>query len=142
MAIMLFSTLGFGQTAPVKEFHMLYVDWDSWGRTSRGCKGFGLCNFQSCTFCCTQGDVIVSCKDKKRLPNSGIVKIDKETKLGFLIIALDANIQEQNDIIAKKEVLSLDKDLVSDNIILYKGDYKFDSSVGNSGGYNVKAGLK
>lgn len=142
IAIVLFAFNGFSQTQPIKEFHLIYADWDEWGRTSRGCKGFGLCHFRSCTFCCTQGDVIVSCHDKTRVPNSGIIKIDKETNQGFLTISLDSSIEEQKDAINNKETLYLDTDLYSENIILYKGDYEFDTSVGKYGGYIVKAGLK
>lgn len=142
ITIVLFSLGGSAQNQTKKEFHLVYADWTEWGRTSRGCKGFGLCNFQSCSFCCTEGDVIVSCEDRKRVPNSGIIKIDKETKQGFLTISLDVAIPEQNQAISKKETLYLDSDLISETIILYKGEYKFDQTVGKYGGYLVKAALK
>ncbi len=142
ITIMLLSLSGFAQNQPVKEFHIIYADWDGWGRTSRDCKGFGLCKFTSCTFCCTEGDVIVSCNDNQKVPNSGVIKIDEKTNQGFLTIRLDISIKEQNDAVKNKETLYLDEDLISENIILYKGEYNFDPSLGNDGGYIVRASLK
>jgi hypothetical protein len=48
-----------------KEKHIYYASWDSWGRTSRDCKGAGLCNFTACWFCCTEGSEIVDCDSRQ-----------------------------------------------------------------------------
>jgi hypothetical protein len=44
-------------------FHVVFLDWDEWGRAKKNCAGWGLCNFRSCTFCCTDNDTdeIVPC---------------------------------------------------------------------------------
>lgn len=137
---MLISISGFAQNP--KSFHVIYADWSKWGRTSKKCTGFGLCNFRSCTFCCTQEGVVVSCNDKKKVPNSGIISIDKETNLGFLIIKLDNTVAEQNEAIKTDATLYIDTDLTSETITLAKGEYKFDKTIGKSGGYTIPASLK
>jgi hypothetical protein len=142
IATLLLSLAGFAQQQSVKEFHVIFADWTEWGRTSKNCKGFGLCNFQSCTFCCTENGVIVECNNKNRVPNSGVIEIDKVTNEGFLTISLDVAFKEQNDAVKNTETLYLDEDLHSGNITLYKGEYKFNNSVGRYGGYLIKASLK
>lgn len=141
MTILLLSFSSYAQTAS-KEFHIIYADWTGWGRTSMNCTGFGLCHFQSCTFCCTEGDVIVSCRDKTRIPNSGIITIYNDTNQGFLTISLDISIDEQSEAIKNAKTLYLDTDLYSKDITLYKGEYKFDKSIGKYGGYVVIASSK
>lgn len=131
------SNLSFSQSAK-KEFHVIYVDWDGWGRTSRECKGFGLCKFASCTFCCTEEGVIVNCNNKNIIPNSGIANIDKETKEGILTIALNPNFAEQSNAINQKSTLFIDENLRFENLTIIKDDYLYDASVGRNGGYLVK----
>ncbi len=140
-AILLVSTVSIGQTQtlePVREFYVIYMDWDGWGRTSRDCRGFGLCNFTSCTFCCIENGVIVSCNNSNRIPNSGVANIDKKTNKGFLTIKLDPIFSDQKDAISNRETLHIDIDLTKDGFTLHKGEYAFDSSMGKHGGYNVK----
>jgi hypothetical protein len=141
ITIILLSLNGYSQTASKKEFFVIYADWDGWGRTSRQCHGFGLCKFNSCTFCCVDGGVIVSCDDKKIVPKSGTIKIDVETNKGFMTINLNPQFSEENDAINKKETLYIDEDLKSDKITLHKGVYVFDSSIGKYGGYSVEANM-
>lgn len=133
------ATMGFSQTTNKKEFHIILANWDGWGRTSKDCRGFGLCNFTSCTFCCTENDVIVNCNDKQIIPNAGIISMDPETKEGFLTITLSPVNETQRQAIEQKLALYLDTDLTSDTITLVKARYAFDPSVGKYGGYRVQA---
>lgn len=141
ITIMLLSFNGYSQTTSNKEFHLAYADWDGWGRTSKQCHGFGLCNFTGCTFCCVENGVIVNCKDKKVMPKSGLIKIDVATNNGFMTIKLNPQFPDENDAIKNKETLYIDENLTNDDITLYKGNYAFDSSIGLYGGYIVQASM-
>lgn len=124
---------------PVK-FHLFYATWDEWGRTSRDCKGFGLCNFTSCTFCCTDAyDNIVDCIENNRIANSGIIKIFDNTKLGFMIIKLNPTDSTHDNAIRNRKTLYIDSDLRNENLILLSGEYIFDNSIGEYGGYKISA---
>ena len=125
---------------PIK-YHLVYANWESWGRTSKDCGGFGLCHFQSCSFCCTQDDVIIDCPKNQRLFNSGTIVIDKTTNMGFLIIELDPLDNIQLNAINNNEILYVDENLTNENIKLHKGNYQFDEEIGLNGGYKVIASM-
>lgn len=123
-----------------KRFHIFYADWDQWGRTSRNCKGFGLCNFTSCWFCCTdEMDNIVPCgeQDEVLTPNAHRIKIDDDTKTGFLYIELDINDPVQRAAIHDGSLFYVDEDLTDENFKVHKGIYSIDKSVGSHGGYKI-----
>ena len=122
-----------------KEYHIYFADWDEWGRSSKSCNGWGLCNFRDCWSCCVDEGVILNCNEKTVNYNSGKVVLDSETKQGFLIIELNINNNIQKQAIINKEILSLDNDLTSTKTILHKGEYVFDSSIGKYGGYKINA---
>jgi hypothetical protein len=129
----------FTKAEPVK-FHLIYVNWDSWGRTSRDCRGFGLCNYSSCTFCCTDAnDNVVDCNSYGRIANSGIVTIFDETKQGYLIIKLSPADEYHLSVINNKEILYIDNDLTNEKLVLLKGEYLFDTNIGDYGGYKILA---
>lgn len=111
--------------------YIYHATWDAWGRTSQGCKGFGLCHFQSCWFCEVGGN-----------KNSGEIEIDESTKQGYLYIKLDPSDKVQDRAIIEKFVLYIDNDLFNNDVTLYKGNYIFDSKIGNYGGYKVMASAK
>lgn len=124
---------------PVK-FHLIYVTWDGWGRTSRDCKGFGLCHYSSCTFCCTDAnDNIVDCNENNRIANSGIIKIFDSNKLGYMIIKLNPTDSTHNNAIRNRKTIYFDTDLRNENLILLTGEYIFDNSIGEYGGYKIAA---
>lgn len=122
-----------------KEFHFHYADWDSWGRTSKSCSGFGLCNYVDCWFCCTEHGVVVDCYDQNRVVNGGEIIIYDETKTGYLTIKLDPTKSEHLNAINNRQTLYIDNNISSVKTTLLKGEYQFDSSVGNFGGYIINA---
>lgn len=104
--------------------------WTEWGRTSRACAGWGLCNFESCWACEPLGKY------------SGKIEVDEDTKNGYLYVSLDPSEKIQNTAIQNKEVFYVDKDIEDKNAIIHQGEYKFDSSVGKNGGYKVNVTAK
>lgn len=136
--LIIYSTFSFSQTTEKKEFHIYWGDGE-FGRTSKNCKGIGLCNYVDCWFCCTENDIIVDCKSKKTIPNSGLVIIDTSTKKGILTIKLDSNIPKHLEAINNKSSFYIDVDLKGANFTLKKGEYLFNSNVGKNGGYIVDA---
>jgi hypothetical protein len=133
-----FNKVCYAQQEPVR-FMIVFADWDEWGRTSKECASWGLCNFRSCTFCCVQEGTIVDCPTKSRMPNSGTIKIDTLTNKGFLYIELDPLFDIQKLAIDKKEIFYIDDDLSNKEFIIKKGQYPFNSSIGKYGGYKIDA---
>ncbi|MEZ4839227.1 hypothetical protein [Flavobacterium sp.] len=122
-------------------FHVIFADWSEWGRTSRDCDGWGLCNFRSCTFCCTDSNgVIVSCNENQnRISRSGKIVLYEDNEEGFLEINLDVVFPDEKNAIDNKLILYIDQDLVNDGVKLHKGEYEFNLNVGRYGGYIIKA---
>ena len=121
-----------------KKFHIFFAEWDEWGRSSRNCAGWGLCNYRDCWFCCTdERDNIVSCNDNVRIVNSGKALIDSDTNEGFLYIKLDPDVAEQADAITDQLILYIDDDIVGENFTARKGEYLFNSEIGSFGGYMI-----
>lgn len=102
--------------------------------------GWGLCNFVSCWFCCSNDkDEIVDCKDDKKVENSGKVVIDESSKEGWMIIELDPSFPPQAKAIDSSLTLYVDRDLESENFIIRQGAYLFDMEIGSYGGYRLAA---
>lgn len=120
--------------------HIYFATWSEWGRTSKSCKKFGLCNFVDCWACCSKGNVIVDCKTGSSVKNSGTIYLDDNGE-GFLFIKLDPNYNEQAEAIQSRKTLFIDEDLYSENCKLSKGEYLFDLNIGSYGGYKIKASL-
>ncbi len=119
------------------EFHIHYATWDEWGRAKKNCKGWGLCNYSGCWFCCTDGGVIVDCDSASKIQNSATIIVNDRTKQGFFIIELDPSITIQNEAIINKKIFYIDEDIVFENTILHKGEYSFNEQVGEYGGYKL-----
>lgn len=119
------------------KFHIYFADWSEWGRTSKDCKKFGLCDFVDCWACCEQGGVIVDCPTAERIPNSGTITIDLQTNIGYLVIELDPLYSDQADAILNQKTLYVDEDIVKSNAILHSGEYLFDPTIGEYGGYSL-----
>nr|WP_317632408.1 hypothetical protein [uncultured Flavobacterium sp.] len=123
---------------PVKH-HFILIDFDGFGRTSKDCKGFGLCNFESCTNCCTDAyGTIVSCKTGEKQNDASFVFLDAFDK-GYLLLELNLENKKHLEILKHKETLFVDEDLIRDGIVLKKGEYTFDKSIGDNGGYTILA---
>lgn len=120
------------------KWYIYYATFDEWGRASRDCDGWGLCNYRDCWGCWVNDKgTIVDPDNPNSTLNYGTVAIDDSTNLGTMTIELDPNISIQNDAILYQETLYVDEDIVNKNSILYKGDYLFDSNVGSHGGYTL-----
>lgn len=116
-------------------FHIIYVTWEEFGRTSRSCAGIGLCEALGCAFCCVDNGTIVDCPTNKSREKSGIVKINMDTNRGFLFIPLNPIFEEENDLINNRPNFFIDEAITVSDIIIHEGEYLFDSEVGNHGGY-------
>lgn len=104
---------------------IFYASWDEWGRSSKNCAGWGLCNFYSCWFCEPKGKY------------SGKVEVDDVTKDGTLFIELNPTESIQNTAITEQSPFYIDNDIINENAILHKGEYQFDNTIGEYGGYKV-----
>lgn len=124
-----------------KEFHIHYATWDEWGRASKKCKRWGLCNYEGCWFCCTENGVIVDCDDnssqQNEIQNAAKIIINKETNEGFFIIELNPLIEIENTAIINEKIFYIDEDIIKENTILHQGEYSFDKNVGKYGGYKL-----
>jgi hypothetical protein len=120
--------------------HVYYIEWDGeWGRTSKDCQGWGLCNFKSCWFCCELNGCIIDCSSNEKMYGAGIVEINPKDNTGFLIIQLSPDNEAEKKAISNNEILYVDEDIVNCDVTLLKGEYSFDKSIGKYGGYQVKA---
>jgi hypothetical protein len=102
--------------------------WDEWGRKSKKCGGWGLCNFKDCWFCtCDQAD-------KKAL-----VVYDDNLQRFNMTIELAQTDSQQIAAISSNSPLIIDEDIISDNLVVKKGSYPFKQKVGSFGGYIIPA---
>lgn len=115
------------------KWYIYYCEWDEWGRSSRDCLGWGLCNYYDC-WDCNINDKIWKHKGK--------VIFDDITRQGFLIIELDILDDIQKIAIENQEIFTIDEEINNPNSILHKGQYQFDSSVGIHGGYKINITVK
>lgn len=124
-------------------FKLVFITWDEWGRASKDCNGWGLCNYTWCTFCCLdEFENITPCpKSNESLENrnTGTVEIDPDSHEGFLYIKLDNSKPEQNDAILNEKEFFIDQNISIDGITLHQGIYQYDSSIGSRGGYKINA---
>ncbi len=125
-----------------KTFYLYYATWDKFGRASRDCDGWGLCNFLDCGFCCVDPHgVIVDCNIDSPIPNSGVITIDSASNVGIMVFELDPNDTEHNLAILDQDTLFVDQDISSDysgvTITIEAGQYLFDTGIGQDGGYTL-----
>lgn len=116
---------------------ILIVEWDEWGRASKLCDGWGLCNadwFPSSS----------KLASKVTSGNGGasILEFDASKKKYFIDILLAETVP--SDI--PKEVLTfkIDADFelnvqlaVGQSLTFHQGNYNFDDSLGKFGGYRI-----
>jgi hypothetical protein len=130
-------------TGDERKFHIYFASWDEWGKASRDCKGWGLCNFQSCWFCCTDDHgQIINCQSEQKIANAGKITIDDATKQGNMIIELDPSIQIQNDAITQRLTLSVEQNIENAGFIIHASEYLFDQQIGSFGGYRLNVTAK
>lgn len=114
-------------------YYIYYAHWDEWGRSSRNCAGWGLCNFDDCWFC----DV-----DNRPSKNQAKVIFDKETGEGHMYIELKISDPQQADAINNESKFYIDEDIEKPNSILLKGVYDFQPEIGKYGGYKLAIKVK
>lgn len=110
------------------KWYLFYATWDEWGRASKNCKGWGLCNFDSCWSC----DI-----NDRPGGHRGKVFYNDETGEGTLTIALDFTEEIQAEAIKWQLPFTIDEDIVRDKVTLRKGIYLFEPKVGEHGGYLI-----
>lgn len=109
-----------------------HVEWDEWGRKSRNCGSWGLCNFKDCWFC-------------DPIAGSGDLNLDESTGVGTLTIELSSTYSGQDSAIINQWNLYVDEDIKNltnvieefDTITMKAGVYQFQSNIGSQGGYIV-----
>jgi hypothetical protein len=105
-------------TTKAKRYYIIYATWDSWGRTSRNCRGWGLCNFAGCAFCCVDNGVIVNCETGNAKEKAGKIVIDEETNKGYMCVELNPLFTDQKDAISNSSILYIDQDLENNGIVI------------------------
>jgi hypothetical protein len=115
---------------PNQTFYIVYVGWDEWGRASRECASWGLCNFSHCWFCFRNSNL--------NHVNYAYGYINKNDNKGFLEIELKPEFEIQTSAILNKSTFYVDKDIIKDNFKVVKGEYAYDAKVGDYGGYLIQ----
>ncbi|MCF8458827.1 MAG: hypothetical protein K9H62_23060 [Bacteroidales bacterium] len=119
-----------------QSFTVHYAAWDEWGRTSKDCDGWGLCNYVSCWFCCIdENNNIVDCDSFQDIVKSAIITIDTQTNEGTFIIKLNSFYEVQRDAINNESIFYIDDDIENEDFILHSGNYQFNDEIGDEGGY-------
>jgi hypothetical protein len=118
----------------------IVVEWDEWGRGSKHCAGWGLCNanwFPS-------GQRLSSNTSKKSNITGAatLLRYDKKKSKYYIDILLAKT--APSDIPLDALALKIDSDFnldvkkaISRNLTFHQGKYSFDSSLGNFGGYRI-----
>lgn len=119
-------------------FTIIICSWD-WGRDSRQCKGFGLCNFV--WFPEFKNEIVAT---NTSLPDASIIETDTNGER-YTDILLSEKVSL--DIQKKLPALVIDKSLSCQDTLdtgeiktltMRKGEYRFDPNLGENGGYRVK----
>ena len=127
---------------PDIQFKLFFSDWDGrWGRIKRNCDGWGFCDAHSCFFCCVDANndyAIVDCETGEPVAQNSIPgTLNPATNEGYFNIELNPSVQIEADAIQNKEVFYIDEDIIADDLLIHKGDYSFDTSIGSYGGYKI-----
>jgi len=119
-------------------WRIYHAEWDEWGRKSKNCGSWGLCNFHDCWFC----DPYLQGRGEIQLEET---PLGQPTGIGLLYIELDTLIAVQNSAIINQDTLFIDEDITIlsevitefDTITAKSGFYLFQTNIGPSGGYVV-----
>lgn len=129
---------------PVK-IAIIHIGWDGkWGRTSKDCTGFGLCEAEICWFCCFDANhnrVPCSENDEYSARKSFKAEINLDTKLGTLLIPMSHDTAEEINAINEHSIFYIDEDIIQPEFKIHKGEYIFESTVGDFGGYKVNISI-
>lgn len=120
------------------EREIFYMEFDAWGRSSRSCDGWGLCNFRACFLCCVDDNGYkIDCETKTEMVRTGWIYLTGQT--GYFSIELDPSNPEEQAAIDDQSTLYVDYDIYTNDLKIHSGEYAYDSSLG---GYNVDVTLQ
>jgi hypothetical protein len=126
---------GEGEDDDVKKV-ILHVEFESFGRTSQDCSGFGLCQFVICLNCCVDANgQVVDCPTSTPKIRAGTIMIPENSYLGTLTVQLNPNDSIQSEAIINQSILYVDSDIVGDSVTIKAGGYSYSPSIGQFGGY-------
>jgi hypothetical protein len=120
------------------KLEVIIVEWDEWGRASRNCGGWGLCN----------ADWFPSSSKKtltKRMNNKGsaaLLEFDSTENKYYIDILLAETVPTDipKDAVTFKIDLDFEMNVqqaVGCNLTFHKGNYFFNDSLGKFGGYRI-----
>lgn len=125
----LLAIISFAPLSSKAAWFLLYVKWETEGRESKGCSGWGLCGLDVCAFC-----------DRPEARVAPITFNDVSGE-GTLVVALDPDDPVHTEAIAEQSTFYIDEDIIIDNgtftITVQAGEYPFDSGIETSGGYTI-----
>ena len=98
-----------------------------------------MCNVEICGLCCTVNGQIVPCDEGGGTTSTGTIVIDDNSGVGTMIYALDINDPQEANIINNGSAFHVDEDMAVTGVLILQGDYSYDPSIGNYGGYTIDA---
>lgn len=127
-----------GDKLDENEISIIILEWEKFGRTSKDCEGFGLCNVVWFPMFRYRDDVV---NDDIKVDGATILERDQ---LGNLHADFLLKEPVSDEIAAQLPTLEVDEDLdafaltASDTVYQVKqGSYAFDRTLGTNGGYRV-----
>jgi len=118
-------------------FKIIIVSWDEWGRASRQCRGWGLCN----------ADWFPSAQrraQKSTSTNGSATLLELDNSLNKYYIDILLAETPPSEIPTDALTLKIDENFelnvkseISQNLTFNQGDYPYDDSLGEFGGYRV-----
>ena len=119
----------------------ILLEWHGWGRKSRDCAGWGLCQAEG-PHCENKDGNNVCCICLRTSNVQAIVEFDKGLKKYFVKFLVAEEINDSQKELLK--TLPIDEDFAvtmpksfGKNLIFKKGEYTFDESLGKFGGYKI-----
>ena len=116
---------------------LIIVVWDEWGRASKQCKGWGLCNADWFP----QFD---RSSKKSTSTNGGATLLEFDDSLNKYYIDILLAVTPPAEIPTDALTIKIDEnfeleveDAISQNLTFNQGDYGYDNSLGEFGGYRI-----
>ena len=122
--------------------YIIRLQWDPGHDENGFCVGaLGMCHVEFCAFCCFDAnDVRIPCSQHESPNfNSGIVNMDDVTGTGKITLYLNPAEEWMDDVITNQSDFPIIEDLVvaGQGITILKGDYPYNASLGEYGGYEI-----
>lgn len=116
-----------------KRIPIVIVEWDEWGRGSKDCRGWGLCN----------ANWFPDSRNNETT-NGGatLLEFDNTNNKYYIDILLEKPVPD--DLPKEAITIKIDTDfmlnvekIISKNLIFHQGEYPFNSALGQFGGYRI-----